>query len=223
MTKHRQPFTPRNNLDSKKAPIFRPQTPPSLNDQQNFQVNTDFSSTSGFSLHLPHIKGGSDPLASTIERSGETLSELGDSSSLFSLKTPPEFNSTSSCSPYPRVNSPIPSVLGTLNQHQQLLKEGRQQSNMVNERSPAKAPLLPVAPNEQPPPRTQAESAVLSKHTQVTGPQFGQASALQSPLHRPAQKESNLFIRPKSRPEHHRDSNTLSTALFCFALFKLAY
>ena len=214
MTKHRQPFTPRNNLDLKKGPIFRPQTPPSPTDQQNFQARTDFSSASGFSLHLPHIQRGSDPLASIIELSGETLSELGDSSSLFSLKTPPEFNSTSTCPQYPRGNSPIPSVLGTLNQHQQLLKEGRQQSKMVNERSPAKAPLLPVAPNEQPHPQTQAESAVLSKPTQVTGPQFGQTSALQSPLQRPPQKESNVFIQPKSRPEHHRDFNKLSTVPF---------
>jgi len=75
---------------------------------------------------------------------------------------------------------------------------------MVNERSPAMAPLRPVVANEQPPAQKSVNS-VLSKPTQSIPPQFGKPSVPQSPLNRPAQKESNVFIQPKSRPEHHRD------------------
>jgi hypothetical protein len=76
---------------------------------------------------------------------------------------------------------------------------------MVNERAPAKAPLHPVVPNEQPRPQQEAEGSLLSKAPQAAIPQFGQPSIPQSPLSRPAQKESAVFIQPKSRPEHHRD------------------
>lgn len=74
---------------------------------------------------------------------------------------------------------------------------------MVNERSPAKAPLKPVVPNEQP--SRMADHSYPSKPQPTTVPRFGQPTLPQSPLHRPAQKESSVFIQPKSRPEHHRD------------------
>ncbi|KAH6713796.1 SNF2 family N-terminal domain-containing protein [Leptodontidium sp. MPI-SDFR-AT-0119] len=73
---------------------------------------------------------------------------------------------------------------------------------MVNERSPAKAPLQAVMPNEQSP--KQAESSHAPK-PQSTVPQFGQPTFPSSPLHRAPVKDSGLFIQPKSRPEHHRD------------------
>ncbi|CAL3962539.1 unnamed protein product [Diplocarpon coronariae] len=74
---------------------------------------------------------------------------------------------------------------------------------MVNERSPAKAPLQSVMPNQQY--SKQSESSYAPKPLSSI-PQFGQPTILSSPLHRSAAKESNLFIQPKSRPEHHRDN-----------------
>ncbi|KAH7397868.1 SNF2 family N-terminal domain-containing protein [Cadophora sp. MPI-SDFR-AT-0126] len=73
---------------------------------------------------------------------------------------------------------------------------------MVNERSPAKAPLQAVVLNEQPP--KEAEISYAPK-PQSTVPQFGQPTFPSSPLHRAPAKDSGLFIQPKSRPEHHRD------------------
>ena len=70
---------------------------------------------------------------------------------------------------------------------------------MVNERSPAKVPLHPVArPNEKQ--HSQAENTYPAKPPQ---PQFGQPTMLHSPLSK--QKESGVFIQPKARPEHHRE------------------
>jgi hypothetical protein len=89
---------------------------------------------------------------------------------------------------------PIPFVFGASKTNQR---------KMVNERSPAKAPLLPVVPNDQPQVR-QAES---SKPPPFSVPQFGQPTLPQSPLHRMAPKQSSVFIQPKSRPEHHRDGD----------------
>jgi hypothetical protein len=74
---------------------------------------------------------------------------------------------------------------------------------MVNERSPAKVPLMAVGGNEQP--VRQAEGGLPSKPAQSTVPQFGQPTLPQSPLYRPARKESSVFIQPKARVEHHRD------------------
>ncbi|KIN01309.1 hypothetical protein OIDMADRAFT_103925 [Oidiodendron maius Zn] len=76
---------------------------------------------------------------------------------------------------------------------------------MVNERSPAKAPLYPVMANEQPRPPREPESSLLSKPLQATTSQFGRPSMPHSSLNPP--KESNVFFQPKSRPEHHRDVN----------------
>ncbi|CZS96469.1 related to RIS1-similarity to RAD5 protein [Rhynchosporium graminicola] len=72
---------------------------------------------------------------------------------------------------------------------------------MVNERSPAKAPLQPIILNEQP--QKEAESSRSVKPSTV--PQFGQPTFPSSPLHRAPVKDSGLFIQPKSRPEHHRN------------------
>ncbi|KAG0645775.1 putative ATP-dependent helicase [Hyphodiscus hymeniophilus] len=49
-----------------------------------------------------------------------------------------------------------------------------------------------------------SDSSYASKPQPTTVPRFGQPTLPQSPLHRPAQKESSVFIQPKSRPEHHR-------------------
>jgi hypothetical protein len=74
---------------------------------------------------------------------------------------------------------------------------------MVNERSPAKAPLRPVIPNDQPPQMSQGSNP--AKAVQANAPQFGQSSLPQSPLPKISQKNSSVFIQPKARPEHHRE------------------
>ncbi|KAF8864829.1 hypothetical protein BDZ45DRAFT_581467 [Acephala macrosclerotiorum] len=88
---------------------------------------------------------------------------------------------------------------------------------MVNERSPAKAPLRPVVPNEQhqsqpdasSKPTTQA-NLFASSLLPSSVPQFGQTSLPQSPLNRGSlgsSKQNSMFIQPKTRPELHRDSD----------------
>jgi hypothetical protein len=214
ITRHRAGFIPRNNLDSTRTPIFRPQTLPSTDDQEDSHLSTSFYSTSDLSLHLSHRRRRSESLASTHAVGGKTLSELGDSSSLFSFQSPSNCRSASASSPYIRDQSPIPFELDPYNNPEQFTNRTRQESKMVNERSPAKAPLRPVVPNDQPPPSQEAESSALSKPAQLTSAQFGQHSKPQSTLNRPAHKESNVFMQPKSRPEHHRDTNKPGTTLF---------
>ena len=129
------------------------------------------------------------------------LSNIGDSSSLFSYRTPPAFDFAVSANTHPdsETSSPIPFVFGASGPD----KKQRTRIKMVNERSPAKPALNPVAPNDQPP--RVAGPAYPSKPQPTTVPQFGQPTLPQSPLRRPAPKESTAFIQPKSRPEHHRD------------------
>lgn len=206
LTKHRAGFIPRNNLDSKKTPIFRPQTPPSPIDQGRFPSPTSSYSASDLSLELPRNRRRPDLLASINKVGGKTLGGLGDSSFLF-FQTPPDLNSASDSPPSLRGKSPIPIVLGAPQSQPKLARRNRPGSNMVNERSPAKAPLRSVEPNEQPHPR-KIEVSVASKSVQPIAPQFGQASLPNTTLQRPAQKESSVFIQPKSRPEHHRESGT---------------
>lgn len=146
---------------------------------------------------------------STIESKGKTLSELGDSSSLFSYKTPSDYEFTGRPVPFSDTKSPIPFVFGVSNKPRSTSRY--KSRKMVNERSPAKAPLLPVMPNDQPP--KQAQTSYPAKPAQ---PQFGQPTMPHSPLHRPAQKHSNVFYQPKSRPEHHRPSDRPCT-LFSYS------
>lgn len=196
---YRGPFAPCNNLDSKR-PIFTPQTPAYTDGQHDFKVSTNSSRTGDLPSQLP----------------SKSLSELGDSSSLFSIKTDSDFEPTST--PHLASNSPIPFVLGASKQHSRSLGKGQHKNKMVNERSPAKAPLRPVVPNDQPP--RAAESEASSKPAQSTVPQFGQPTMPHSPLRRPAQKESSVFIQPKARPEHHRDSNR-PCILFCLLSYEM--
>lgn len=219
---HRAGFIPRNNLDSKNIPTFGSQALPSLTDQ-NSQLFTSPCISEDLSLHLPAHPRPWDSIASTREVGGEALSELGDSSSLFSFQSPPEFGSSSISPPHPRYQVSIPFKLGSSNKYEQYRRETQLESNMVNERSPAKAPLHPVMPNEQPPPPRGVEGAALPKHAQLATPQFGLPSMPQSPLYRPAQKESSVFIQPKSRPEHHRDTNNPGMALVNFRIKPLTF
>ncbi|KAH8601144.1 SNF2 family N-terminal domain-containing protein [Bisporella sp. PMI_857] len=79
---------------------------------------------------------------------------------------------------------------------------------MVNERSPAKAPLQPLAPNDQTPKHTGGAGEYASKPAPTSVPQFGAPTMPHSPLRRPTtQNESSLFNPNKNRPEHHRDGD----------------
>jgi len=122
------------------------------------------------------------------------LSNIGDSSSLFSYRSPPAFGFAAN----KQNNSPISFVFGASD------KQYQSHNKMVNDRSPAKVPFVPVIPNEIP--SSMADSSYPSKPLPTTIPQFGQPTLPQSPLPRPAQKQSNVFLQPKSRPEHHRDA-----------------
>ena len=207
MTKCRAAFIPRNNLDSKKIPIFRPQTPPSPAGHEDSHLSTRPYNTSHLSQYLPR------PLSSTNEVFGKTLNELGDSSSLFSLQSPPDDWPACTSLLYLGDQSPVFLESGEPNKRRQPQKKRGQVNNMVNERSPAKAPLHPVMAGEQHRAPLEAESSLLSKSLQATTPQFGQPNLPQSSLHLPAQKESNVFFQPKSRPEHHRNANNLGMVL----------
>lgn len=127
------------------------------------------------------------------------LSNIGDSSSLFSYRTPPAYEFAGSTDLDSENNSPIPFVFGA----SEPSKEQQGWNRMVNERSPAKSPLNSIAPNDQPP--KMADPSYPSKPQPTAAPQFGLPTLPQSPLHKHAQKESSVFIQPKSRPEHHRD------------------
>lgn len=135
------------------------------------------------------------------------LSELGDSSSLFTFNSTASFEFGSAIKSTGN-NCPIPFVFG-VSKEANLEPEQIRQTKMVNERSPAKAtkaPLNPVMANEQPP--KQSESSYPFKALQSNVPQFGQPTLPQSPLNRaPARESSSVFIQPKSRPEHHRDGD----------------
>lgn len=196
MTRYRTAFIPRNNLDSKKITILRPQTPPSPDDHEDSYLPTIPYSASEQSQHPALLQRAVEPISS-------------DSSSLFSHQSPPDDRSARTSSPYLGNRSPILLERGKSNRRRRLRRSGAQVNNMVNERSPAKAPLYPVMANEQPRPPREPESSLLSKPLQATTSQFGRPSMPQSSLNPP--KESNVFFQPKSRPEHHRDVNKPST------------
>jgi len=192
-------FTPHNTLGSKDNPVFTqsspysPDLPPQPRAAGHFQWDRQIDSPASIQkFYVP------------------TLSDLGDSSSLFS-NTPPSFNFTGGINTK-ETESPIPFVFGASQEERRHL--GRD-NKMVNERSPAKAPLAPVVPNEQPP--RMADSSFPAKPPPSSVPQFGQPTFPNSPLNRPQPqpqpKQSGMFIQPKSRPEHHRDAPCMSFPL----------
>jgi len=179
------------------------------------------------SYTLPYVEGG-------------RLSDIGESSSLFSYDSSPSFNFGDSTEvqhdrlqhfgPYsPSVKKRGREHLGTKSGISSLdfggssalrpsdpslpfvfgiTSNGEQRRNtqrkMVNERSPAKAVPRPgSSDNEKAPAPKYNFSSNMAE-----APRFGQSSLPQSPLHRnPSMKskEDAMFIKPKSRPEHHRD------------------
>jgi hypothetical protein len=120
MTRYRVAFIPRNNLDSKTTPIFRPQTPRSSTDHKDSHLSTSFYSTKGLSPHLPVQRRRSGSLTSTKKFGRKTLSELGDSSPLFSLQGPPDDHPDRTPSPCLVDQNPIRLELGSLDKRRQL-------------------------------------------------------------------------------------------------------
>jgi hypothetical protein len=189
---NRGSVTPRNNIGSREPPSFRQRRSGSADQQNDPYRYEDYSIAASTTSDLPPFRRYSLSPAST---SGQHDSQLGDSSSLL-YKTPPSSDFWSAIKST-QSDSPIPFVFGASSpRHSNHIK-------MVNERSPAKALLHPVAPNEQP--SRQAETSLPAKPPQSSLPQFGQPTLPQSPLNRPPPKQSSVFIQPKSRPEHHRD------------------
>ncbi|KAK0107625.1 hypothetical protein ONS96_003431 [Cadophora gregata f. sp. sojae] len=191
-------FTPLNRLTTKDRPNFKQRRSDSASQQTNSRGVQLPIETKLTGLNLPpHHETFYTP-ESTSERS-ITLSDIGNSSSLFSYDSPASFDFGGAIKSA-KSDRPIPFVFGIPKESLRL--EGTRQNRMVNERSPAKAPLQTVALNEQPP--KQADNSYAPK-PQSTVPQFGQPTFPSSPLHRAPAKDSGLFIQPKSRPEHHRD------------------
>ncbi|EKD15197.1 uncharacterized protein L3040_001566 [Drepanopeziza brunnea f. sp. 'multigermtubi'] len=169
-------FTPHNSLS---APPTSRQRAPGSSSQQPDLPRARHSK-------LKHCDLGPvqpEPLDSP-DRS-ITLSELGNSSSLFSYDSPASFDFGCAVTVKPgNTDRPIPFVFGISP------APGRtRDDNMVNERSPAKK---------------QSESPYAPKPFSSV-PQFGQPTMPSSPLHRPPAKDA-MFIQPKSRPEHHREA-----------------
>jgi hypothetical protein len=129
-----------------------------------------------------------------------SLSDLGDSSSLFSDKSASNLNTSVQ---YKQNQSPIPFAFLSSQKGQQYYQQSWPPSynNMVNERSPSKAPSYKTTANDQP---SKQPESLYSNGVASAVPQFGQPTLPQSPLHRKTQKESGVFVQPKSRPEHHR-------------------
>jgi hypothetical protein len=181
-----------NTLGSTDIPKFKKRNPPNKQDSAK-------SSAKISTVQYHDFEGSLRSTFSTPDSSfaqGKTLSELGDSSSLFSYDSPTSVDFGPRPSE-PRVACPISCVLGAGKAKD--IKNGK----MVNERSPAKVPLNPVVPNDQPPKPLEGVKPLSS------APLFGQTSLPQSQLFRAPPKEKSVFVQPKSRPEHHRDTVSL--------------
>ncbi|KAG9232327.1 SNF2 family N-terminal domain-containing protein [Amylocarpus encephaloides] len=165
--RHTSGFVPQNTLGATETPNF-----------QHTSLDNNSKRSPVPRLGWVDLTGDSDSPANRFQRLSP-LSEIGDSSSLFS-HTSLSFAFGGDRSGAKATKSPIPFVFGAS-------KPSSQHNNMVNEVAPAK----PQGSRPNP-----AQAAI---------PQFGRPTLPQSPLHRAPPKESNMFILPKSRPEHHRD------------------
>ena len=159
-TLSRSGFTPHNTLGSRQPPNFTQLSPDQRQDlpdlprtglRQTGYLQWDQQTDSATSITPFFISG--------------RLSDIGDSSSLFS-NTPPSVDFTggnktahtefskpfvfgTSQKEQKHSESPIPFVFGASKEDYKASKPGG--IKMVNERSPGKAPLNPVQPNEQAP------------------------------------------------------------------------
>ncbi len=190
-------FTPHNTLGTKERPTFNQQRP-ALHTQ-----NKSIKPQSQYDLPLNRLLSDSPRTFDT----SKDLSELGDSSSLFSYNSPASFD-FGSVIELADSECPIPFIFGA-SKKDTLQKSQSHKYKMVKERSPAKPPLKPVAADE-PLPKT-AESAPPTKTFPSGVPKFGQPTLPQSPLRRAQARDSTVFLQPKSRPELHRDSDKNGT------------
>lgn len=131
------------------------------------------------------------------ESASKRLSDIGDSSSLFSYDTSASFNLGKEAA----IADTSTTLLVSDTSDRTAKPAGKR--TMVNERAPAKAPR---------PGSSDGEDVPAARHNMAPGlaeVRFGQTSMPQSPLHRSssmASKESSVFYQPKSRPEHHRSN-----------------
>ncbi|CAG8951176.1 hypothetical protein HYFRA_00007922 [Hymenoscyphus fraxineus] len=186
-------FAPHNNLGSTEAPSFRSSSP---NKNTSKQPYLNRPSTTWESPNLPSLPRES--LTPVKPFRIQSLSDIGDSSSLFSTPDEKSFQFTKGTS-WADSDSPVPFVFGAYDDS----PESSTNRKMVNERNPANGPLQPHAPNQQA--RQMADNTY--KAPTSSAHQFGQPSIPNSPLHKPHASQSSMFIQPKSRPELHRDSD----------------
>ncbi|KAI9650807.1 hypothetical protein NHQ30_000840 [Ciborinia camelliae] len=189
-------FTPLNTIGSTETPNFKRRNPntPAIKEQQDFQRFVNTSKTTTTPRGLPHIQGRTYP--SPVKENSPSLSDLGDSTSLFDSSL--EIIGRASNSSSSRKATVV--VLDTTKYDRRLVEK---ENKMVKERSPAKvpAPLRPEEPNDQYRPSQSNAANHLSSI-----PRFGEPTLPQSPLNRKSQQQySELFVQPKSRPEFHRE------------------
>lgn len=193
MCYHRGSFTPHNTI--RDPPSARQKLQPS---QQTIAHRVEH-------LTAPaNIQTSTQNFFATPDSAQErsiTLSELGNSSSLFSHHNPESFDFGGSPFKSTSDDWPVPFVFG----QPSVSKPKKARRKMVNERSPAKAAVLSTAANGQLPKQPENSHNMMSSPLEI--PRFGQPSMPSSPFSRPPAKESSMFIQPKSRPEHHRDGD----------------
>ncbi|KAB8294038.1 hypothetical protein EYC80_009496 [Monilinia laxa] len=191
-------FTPLNTIGSTEAPNFKRRNTNTLKQQQDIRryLDTSKTTTPPPPRRLPHIQRRYLPSPSPVKENSPSLSELGDSTSLFdsSLEIIGRAPNSSSA----RKGTVI--VLDTTKHDRSPLEK---ENKMVREISPAKVPAA----------FRSEESNDQYRHSQSNGtshlssiPRFGETTLPQSPLNRKSQQQhSELFVKPKSRPEFHRE------------------
>jgi hypothetical protein len=191
-------FTPLNTIESTETPNFRDTA---RDRQQQYHSAVETPRGRSPSRLLPYLQRNLDSATAEAQYS-PTLSNLGDSSSLFDSSL--EITGRASISTF--YNDEEDAALGSKNNTKTI--STAENLKMVKERSPAKVPLRPVEPNDQPQPSQGNPSKPLSSI-----PRFGEPTLPQSPLYRSAQQDhSELFIQPKSRPEQHRPKEKHGTS-----------
>ncbi|APA15699.1 hypothetical protein sscle_15g104690 [Sclerotinia sclerotiorum 1980 UF-70] len=193
-------FTPLNTIGSTDAPNFKRRNKTTntntriFKQQHNFKRVVNTSRTTTPSHIIPRIQRTTCP--SPVTENSPSLSELGDSTSLFdsSLLIIGRASNSNSAGKGTVV------VLDTTKYDRYLVEKG---NKMVREISPAK--VQAPRPEE---PKDQYRSSQSNAANHLSNiPRFGEATLPQSPLNRKSQQQySELFIQPKSRPEFHRDT-----------------
>jgi hypothetical protein len=191
-------FTPLNTIESTETPSFRG-TAKDRQQQYHSAVETPHGRSP--SRNFPYLQRNLDSATAEAQYS-PTLSNLGDSSSLSDSSL--EITGRPSISTFR--SDEVDAASGSKSNTN--TRSAAEYLKMVRERSPAKVPLHPVEPNDQPQPSQGNPSKPLSSI-----PRFGEPTLPQSPLYRSAQQDhSELFIQPKSRPEQHRPKEKHGTS-----------